>query len=90
MTTSLLTQAARQAVLDAIAELDADLAAHLAAGMNMNDATKGHDTQVILDQPFYDSRANKVSEKTLKIGVVLTGPGENRAVAYVLVPAIPV
>lgn len=79
--TSLLTQAARQAVIEAIAGLSDELQAHIARGLD------AHDTQVILDQPFYDSRLDKVSEKTLKIGVRLSDTG---IMAYVLVPAIPI
>jgi hypothetical protein len=79
-TTCLITEAARQAIIDAVAQFNADLAAHIAKDLS------GHDQHVIINQAFLDSRGDVVAAKTLKIGVKLA---ESGYYAYALVPAIP-
>ena len=80
VSTSLITEAARQAIIDAIAQFNIDLATHITKGLD------AHDTHVILDQPFLDAAGDIVSSKTLKIGIRLSETG---LYAYALVPAIP-
>ena len=75
---SLITEAAKQALLLRVFQLNSDIAAHIAAGLD------AHDTHVILNEEYKDDNGTVVASKTLKIGVRVGG-----SFAYILLPAIP-
>jgi hypothetical protein len=75
--TSLITDAARQALLDAVAQLGIDINAHTNGDIDQ------HDSQVLLNQPFVSDAGDVLSSKTLKIGIVY-----NNVNAYIFIPAL--
>jgi hypothetical protein len=74
---SLITDAARLALLAQIKQLGVDINTHINGGIDQ------HDTQVILDEPFISAGGDTLTTKTLKIGVVVNGVN-----AFILLPVI--
>lgn len=75
--TSLITNAARLALLNEVAQLGIDIDTHIQGGLDQ------HNTQVIIDEPFVSLSGDTLSSKTLKLGVTIGGIN-----AYILLPAI--
>jgi len=75
---SLITEAAKQALLLRLSQLNEDIATHIASGLD------AHDTHVILNEEYKDASGTVVAAKTLKIGVRVGG-----VYGYILLPAIP-
>lgn len=75
---SLITDAAKQALLRRVSELNENIAAHIASGLD------AHDTHAVVNVPYLDDAGTVVAPKTLKIGVRV-----GSVYGFILLPAHP-